>query len=287
MSNNTDNAPNESFGLFSRLPPELRLQVWQIALTESMRHVHTVAMLPADQDQVDGDGPDAVPCIITNMADWAASPLWHVNYEARSEATHLSMLLPSCAVVNVGANTFSARFGQGTLPMQVGRIHLRPFLSSASLYFLEETVTSRLFWQTTHPMVPMLAPCGPEWLTHILICRRTFMHMLAANHVDDEPQGLPFVRMPQLRSIHVGFLHRWQDVALVEGPVSSVIRDIPGLEGSEITTEALSVLLDIVAETIQQTLADVRVLQGAGISIHWCFLRSGVSRRIDVENYYP
>ncbi|KXJ89556.1 hypothetical protein Micbo1qcDRAFT_206488 [Microdochium bolleyi] len=296
------NQPVEAFTHFGRLPPELRFRIYDIALPESLSHVHTVAMLTA------GSSGWTTPFVITQIVQGLVPPLLEACQESHAETLRLYSRLPQIPcriVVDVGANTFSATRGQGRVPMRLMPCTVwRRFHPQASLFFLDRAATSSLFRQLSTSISASLLLPKVEWLTSILLCRHTFEHqLLACRGAENVSRGQPFIRLTSLRSMRVGLLHRWQDVALIEGPIATVLEDIPDLvmagllsttddqyqdDAESIPAPALDVMFRLmVAKTVRKTLHDVEALEEAGIHIIWCVLHRGVTRVLDIEDYVP
>lgn len=221
------------------------------------------------------------------MDGWLLSS---VCFESRQEVLRHCTLLPCRRVLDVGANTFSVNHGHGRIPMHlVPRTIWRHFHRTACIFYLDRAAAGSLLQQLSSSNAALMLP-KVDWLTSILLCRNTFEHHLLACRGGGEmlePRGLPFILLPALRCIRVGFLHRWVDVSIVEGRAATVLEEVPDLT-TTIATPAIPFMLRHMAiETVQNTRRDVEALEAAGIAVIWCFLHAGVTRVLDIEDYVP
>ncbi|KAK8133232.1 hypothetical protein PG999_001405 [Apiospora kogelbergensis] len=185
---------------------------------------------------------------------------------------------------------------------------------AATVFYLDHASLMALFRDaaamTTPPPADRFA-----WLTDLLLDRRTFEHLLWVPRPSRRPTAQPFASLPGLRRLVVGFLHRWQDVAVLEGPYGDVVEELdvdvyysanprstaadPDDNGEgrstdvddEPTVSYVAVrprrvvhpmITHIITETVLHTASSVRALNRAGVRVTWAVIRQGVTRRRDV-----
>ncbi|RYO76219.1 hypothetical protein DL766_002954 [Monosporascus sp. MC13-8B] len=271
------------FDLFSRLPPELRFDVYRMAVFDLMNTIRTLCVYYGEDQH---GGPLVV---LSRYSPPFPRGLWQTHEEGRREVANYCFYLPVRSVVDVGANIINFFHGLRRRPLVSLSVGDRPFHQETT-FFLDETTAVELFNQLH---VGNFRGPSFAWLRSILVDRRTFQHLLCGYHVFSRTQGAPFTFLPRLRKIFVGFMYRWQDVALVEGPFDEVVTEIqvrltPDTAEDEPSWTIYSpyhihpILGTMIVSTVQQTFSEVESLREAGIEVGWCLIKTGITRRPDI-----
>ncbi|KAK8075709.1 hypothetical protein PG997_010372 [Apiospora hydei] len=147
-----------------------------------------------------------------------------------------------------------------------------------------------------------------EWITDLLLDRRTFEHLFWQPLTPGSSRRLPdppLAALPGLRRLIVGFLRRWQDVVVIEGPYRDVIEELhvaihyaAAANDDDDANNEPSVLAVqvgpglapfspvfgmIICETVLHTIPSVRALNRAGVQVVWAAIRQGVTRRQEIQ----
>ncbi|RYP83576.1 hypothetical protein DL769_001330 [Monosporascus sp. CRB-8-3] len=271
------------FNFFPRLPPELRFNVYRMALFDMMNTICTLCVYHGE----DQHGSHLV--VLSRHSPPFPRGLWQTHTEARREVANHCLNLPVRSVVDVGANIINFFHGLRRRPLVSLSVGDRPFHQETT-FFLDEATAVELFNQLH---VGNFRAPNFVWLKNILVDRRTFQHLVCGYHVFSRMTSALFTFLPRLRKILVGFMYRWQDVALVEGPFDEVVTEIqvgptPDTAEDEPSWTIYApyhthpILGMMIVSTVQQTLSEVESLREAGIEVCWCLIKTGVTRRPDI-----
>ncbi|RYP12949.1 hypothetical protein DL767_010975 [Monosporascus sp. MG133] len=271
------------FNFFPQLPPELRFHVYRMAVFDLMNTIRTLCVYYGEDQH---GGPLVV---LSRHSPPFPRGLRQTHEEARREVANYCLNLPVRSVVDVGANIINFFHGLRRRPLVSLSVGDRPFHQETT-FFLDEATAVELFNQLH---VGNFKAPNFTWLRNILVDRRTFQHLVCGYHVFSRRPGAPFTFLARLRKILVGFMYRWQDVALVEGPFDEVVAEMqvcptPDTAGDEPSWTLYSpyhihpILGTMIVSTVQQTLSEVESLREAGIEVGWCLIKTGVTRRPDI-----
>ncbi|KAK6829809.1 hypothetical protein PG987_010393 [Apiospora arundinis] len=306
-------------------PPELRVMIYELVLAAE----------------------DEPPMVRTLAFDWAqrglhvltsheaylhpsARGLLMTNPEAYGEARRMDrrIQLPARLVTFPGTDIAHPDLGLLDEPLisepadgasgAGGDGGTRLFNPAATVFYTDQPSLLALF----NAVAMGLAPAGRfAWLTDLLLDRRTFEHVLWLSRPSGAGRrpNVPFPALPGLRRLVVGFLHRWQDVAVLEGPYPDVVEEIDvdvyhrgrrrvvspdsssnsGEEGGQDDDEddglivdyvvvrprraVHSMIIQLVSETVLHTAASVRALNRAGVQVTWAVVWQGVTRRHEIN----
>ncbi|KAI1500171.1 hypothetical protein F5X99DRAFT_429961 [Biscogniauxia marginata] len=273
---------------FLDLPAELRIMIYQIAVREEMKAVRTVGTAWGHENM----GETMV--VKTKQAYRYPSGLWQVSCEARQEAERSCIELPTRFVTSPGANVININQGHRRRRMISEYVGQRPYHKETT-FFMDEPTAVEVF-QLLHRNA--IQPQTLGWLRNLMLDKRTFQHVLGEQHsFSHDRGGGPFVYLPGLKRIVVGFLYRFQDVAMLEGRYDDVVTEVQVVEDPEADDEAfrwivrsphaLHPMLElIILTTARQTRAEVNAIEEAGINVVWGVIESGVTRRPDIYEWF-
>lgn len=292
-----------NLGRLYELPPEIRLMIYHRVLdhddaTPMVRHL----VFSFNRPELDVQSAE-----LANLRPQSWGLLTTIP-EALDEALRLGWVsLPTSLVTFPGANVAHPDRGLtdrplDSLPLSEGGN--RRLLNPATTVFYVDQAS--LITLVNIIAVPV-GGAGPSnryaWLTDVVIESGIFQGMcyLPRPLGSDRPQ--PLDALPGLRRLTVGFLHRWQDVVMVEGPCSQVIEEArvdvhyvsvdENDSGGEPTVvqrvdvqlgQSNPVLELMISETVRHTIRTVRALNRAAVLVTWAFIRQGVTRRLEIDD---
>ncbi|KAK8121710.1 hypothetical protein PG984_010380 [Apiospora sp. TS-2023a] len=287
-----------NLGRLHDLPPEIRVMIYQRVLDHDATPMVRSLVYSFSRPDFSVQSADLVNLRPQSWGLFTTVP------EALFEASRLGWVrLPVSYVTFPGANVAHPDRGLTDQPLESrsvgGGNRNRLFSPETTVFYIDQ---ASLITLVTMVSVGHNGPSGRfAWLTDLAVDRRTFehLHFMPRPLGSDRPQ--PLSALPGLRRVIVGFLHRWQDVAVVDGPLRDVIEEArvevhytaldendsggePTIQGVDVQLEDLTPALELmISETVRQTDSLVRALNQAGVNVVWAFIRQGVTRRLDIE----
>ncbi|KAK7987015.1 hypothetical protein PG988_002003 [Apiospora saccharicola] len=287
-----------NLGRLHDLPPEVRVMIYQRVLDHDATPMVRSLVYSFNRPDFSVQSADLV-----NLRPQSRGLLITIP-EALSEASRLGWVrLPVSYVTFPGADVAHPDRGLTDQPLEArvmsGGNRNRLFSPETTVFYIDQ---ASLITLANMVAVGHNGPSGRfAWLTDLAVDRRTFEHLrfMPRPLGSDRPQ--PLSALPGLRRVIVGFLHRWQDVVVVEGPLRDVIEEArvevhynapdenenrgePTVQRVDVQVENIAPALELmISETVRQTDRLVRALNQAGVHVVWAFIRQGVTRRLDIE----
>ncbi|KAI3324887.1 hypothetical protein HD806DRAFT_521900 [Xylariaceae sp. AK1471] len=285
-----NSVPEVSFHKFMRLPSEVRVLVYEHAAFEAMNSVYTIGIHQSHQEHRE------TFVVQTQREKPYVGKLPQVCRESKGEVERLCVDLPTRLVTDIGANIVNINQGQHLRPMSSSYLGDWPYHYEATFFMDEWTAIETFNLLNTN----RITTGKLSWLRNLMLDRRTFQHMLCGYHSFARSRpGAPFTELPSLRTIVVGFVYRWQDVATVEGRYDDVVTEVKvrrtqGEEEDEEEQWALSCISRdlhpmielMIVSTVRQTSKEVADLETAGIEVVWGVIRKGITRRPDIFEWF-
>jgi hypothetical protein len=143
--------------------------------------------------------------------------------ESEGEVGRICVDLPTCFVTDAGANIININHGQHLRPMSSSYLGDWPYHCETTFFMDEGTAIEAFNRLATN----RISTGRLNWLQNLMLDRRAFQRLLCGYHSFARSRpGAPFTELPSLRKIVVGFVYRWQDVAMVEGRYDDVVTEV-------------------------------------------------------------
>ncbi|KAK8016970.1 hypothetical protein PG993_015159 [Apiospora rasikravindrae] len=289
-----------NLGTLYRLPPELRIKVyeWVREADDATSRVRTLVYSPEQR----GFYIQTAQLAFVRPASWGLHTMMNSEVQGEAERHHW-VRLPARVVTSPGGSIAHPDLGLLDQPLVSRAVGATLWNPRTTVFYLDQPSLTGL---GNDVAAGLTTADRFKWITDLLLDRRTFEHLFwqplpprTGRRLPDPP--LP--ALPGLRRLIVGFLRRWQDVAVVEGLCRDVIEELHVVihyadaddndDASEPTVLAVQfgpcpdlfspVFGIIVCETVLHTEPSVRALNRAKVQVVWAAIRQGVTRKQEIQ----